>query len=67
MVKRVFKSLICQRCGHGAPKSQVINGRHGDGKLWWPRNPKNPPKHCSMCNSPYWDKPYQVNKEAGDI
>jgi hypothetical protein len=60
MVRRVFKSLICLRCGHGKPVNQG-----GDGKLWWPRDPKKKPEHCPVCNSPYWDKPRQI-KQGGD-
>jgi hypothetical protein len=62
MVRRVFKSLTCLRCGHGAPKSQTHNGHQGDGKLWWPRDPKRMPAHCPVCQSPYWDKPKREAK-----
>lgn len=39
--KRIVKERECNRCGY----------------KWFPRVPKQEPKTCAMCRSPYWNKP----------
>lgn len=36
-----IKGFMCYRCTH----------------KWAPRNPKQEPRVCPKCKSPYWDRP----------
>ena len=40
------KGYRCERCGHE----------------WIPREPKEKPRVCPKCKSPYWDRPRKKRK-----
>ena len=44
------QGVQCHRCEH----------------IWVPRDINNLPKHCTKCNSPYWDRPRRSESNESD-